>query len=755
ADEARRLSEEKLRISEAKFRALAEQSLVGITIVQNEQVIYANPAAGKISGYSSEEVLSWGEAEFMKAIHPEDRERFLSLTKTDPQGERDLRLRFDSRIITKSGDVRWLAAHSATINLANGSASCWSFTDITTRKEAEEALRESQEKFQQLFRDSPISLWEEDFREVGNYFDQLRAQGIVDFRDYFDSHPQDVAKLAALVKIIDVNNSTLQLYGATSLQDFLDGLPYFFDEESLIAFKEGLIALAEGKTVFESETINYTLQGERLNILLKLTVVPGYEELLSRIIVSIINITDLKQAEEELRESDERWRTLFHNANDAILVFGFTENGKPSFFTEVNDVACRKLGYLREELLTLSIKDLYSSEESAKIPKIMHELLTKGQIIFEINQTAKNGCQIPVEVSSHLFQMKNDKVVLSIVRDITERKQAENAYQSMIESMLQGITIFQNGRFVFANRAMEEIMGHTNEELMALSPEEVRALVHPDDQQHLAKRQQSWLEGKPVTPRYSHRLIRKDGTICWLEGFTSRVDFQGKPAIQQTAIDITERKQAQELLRQQKKELSEFAHAMSHDLKNSLLSIQGYAEVVEREHDRTYAKKIGQLATRMNALLHRSLLLADAGQVIEMTEEVNLTQLIQAVAESVVPKSVRFILEDLPKVMGDPEKLSQVFQNLFENAVTHGNPTTIEVRHRDANDGTQILICNDGNLIPPEHQPKVFQQRFSTKKDGEGLGLAIVQKLVQAHSWQISLVNAPTTTFCISLPAEN
>ncbi|MHA2233403.1 MAG: GAF domain-containing protein, partial [Candidatus Hodarchaeales archaeon] len=71
ADEARRLSEENLRISEAKFRALAEQSLVGITIVQNEQVIYANPAAAIISGYSAEEVLSWGEAEFMKAIHPE------------------------------------------------------------------------------------------------------------------------------------------------------------------------------------------------------------------------------------------------------------------------------------------------------------------------------------------------------------------------------------------------------------------------------------------------------------------------------------------------------------------------------------------------------------------------------------------------------------------------------------------------------------------------------------------------------------
>ncbi|MFQ5976979.1 MAG: sensor histidine kinase, partial [Candidatus Heimdallarchaeota archaeon] len=169
---------------------------------------------------------------------------------------------------------------------------------------------------------------------------------------------------------------------------------------------------------------------------------------------------------------------------------------------------------------------------------------------------------------------------------------------------------------------------------------------------------------------------------------------------------------------------------------------------------KTYVKKISQLATHMNDLLRRSLLLADAGQVIEMTEKVALTQLVQAVAERAVPKNIRFVLEELPTVRGDPEKLTQVFQNLFENALTHGNPTTIEVRCQEEDGRTRLLISNDGAPILPEQRSKIFQERFSTKKEGGGLGLAIIQKLVQAHSWQIQLAETPETTFALFIPSN-
>ncbi|MFQ5977819.1 MAG: ATP-binding protein, partial [Candidatus Heimdallarchaeota archaeon] len=359
--------------------------------------------------------------------------------------------------------------------------------------------------------------------------------------------------------------------------------------------------------------------------------------------------------------------------------------------------------------------------------------------------------------------------------DITERKHAESELQeseeqfrllfeksqeseqqikALVNNLAVGVGILQNNQVIYVNQSLSDIYGYSKEEMQNWTMEDIFRTTHPDD---LEPNKQKFLKWKPKRKnlnilRVTHRLISKTNEIKWVDTFAQKLIYQGKESHISTVLDISDRKRAEGELRRQKTELSEFTHIMTHDLKNQLLSIEGYAEVLEFQYDKSYAKKIGQLAAHMNDLLRRSLLLADAGQIIEMAMEVALTQLVQAVAEGVVPKSVGFVLEDLPTVMGDPEKLSQVFQNLLENAVTHGSPTTIEVRRRDADDGTQILISNDGTPIPPEHRSKIFQQRFSTKKEGGGLGLAIVQKLVQAHSWQIQLAETPETTFTLFMP---
>ncbi|MFQ5977877.1 MAG: sensor histidine kinase [Candidatus Heimdallarchaeota archaeon] len=103
---------------------------------------------------------------------------------------------------------------------------------------------------------------------------------------------------------------------------------------------------------------------------------------------------------------------------------------------------------------------------------------------------------------------------------------------------------------------------------------------------------------------------------------------------------------------------------------------------------------------------------------------------------------------------GDREKLAQVFQNLFENAVIHGQPRQIGVRRLDLAEGITLLITNDGAPIPDEDRSKIFQRGFTTKEEGGGLGLAIVEKLVKAHGWDISLDETPETTFRIFIPTS-
>lgn len=139
---------------------------------------------------------------------------------------------------------------------------------------------------------------------------------------------------------------------------------------------------------------------------------------------------------------------------------------------------------------------------------------------------------------------------------------------------------------------------------------------------------------------------------------------------------------------------------------------------------------------------------------VEPTSEIDLTKLVHGIAATTIPESIIFEQDNLPTIAGDNEKLQQIFQNLFENAVTHGEPAKIVVRRQDSENSIILLIANDGIPIPSEHRPNIFNRGFTTKKGGTGLGLPIIQKLVEACGWTIRLEDMPETTFRIDIPLK-
>ncbi|MCD4672675.1 MAG: diguanylate cyclase [Anaerolineaceae bacterium] len=169
-------------------------------------------------------------------------------------------------------------------------------------KRAAEMLQQSNERYRNLFEDSPISLWEEDFSAVKHLLDSLRADGVTDFESYLASHPEFVAECVARIQVLDVNKATLALFGAKNKEEILKNISTIFSEESYELFQKELVYIAEGQTQFNWNGVNQTLDGRLINVGINWYVMPGFESNFSKVIVSLLDITERKKAETKLKQ---------------------------------------------------------------------------------------------------------------------------------------------------------------------------------------------------------------------------------------------------------------------------------------------------------------------------------------------------------------------------------------------------------------------------------------------------------------------
>lgn len=173
--------------------------------------------------------------------------------------------------------------------------------DISRRKQAERELQASENRLRGLFENSPISLWEEDYSQIKTFFDRLRGEGIVELGPYLDQHPEAIPRCMSMIRVLDVNRKTLELFGASSKEQLLSSLDHIFRDKMSLHFRDELVHLWDGELTYEAEGVNYTLAGEPLDIHLYLSVSPGYEETFERVLVALEDTTARRKAEEYLR----------------------------------------------------------------------------------------------------------------------------------------------------------------------------------------------------------------------------------------------------------------------------------------------------------------------------------------------------------------------------------------------------------------------------------------------------------------------
>lgn len=241
------------------------------------------------------------------------------LTHLDDIFRDEMRLHFRAELLALwQGDVTWsgeginytLQGEPVDIRLywriLPGHETHWdrvlvTIENITARQRAERALEASEARFRSLFDYAPISLWEQDYRALKVYFDGLRQQGVADLRAYLTGHPEAVKACMGMIRVLDVNKQTLQLFGASSKEELLANLGRVFRDDMGIHFVDELVDIWNGKTAYGREGINYSLAGNPINIYLDWRLMPGHEDDFGWALVAIQDITARKKAEDYLR----------------------------------------------------------------------------------------------------------------------------------------------------------------------------------------------------------------------------------------------------------------------------------------------------------------------------------------------------------------------------------------------------------------------------------------------------------------------
>ena len=409
-------------------------------------------------------------------------------------------------------------------------------------------------RFKALFEYAPVPLWEEDFSGVKQLIDELKNQGVKDFRNYFDTHIEVLEKCIQAVKILDVNQYVLTLHETENKEELLEGLGDIFTDESIIGYKKELIAIAEGKSTAEFDSKVKTLKGNTRDIDLKWNVVPGYEETLERIYISTEDITERKQIEEKLKENEEKYRALYNNA--PLSYQSLNEDGS---FKDVNPTWLSTLGYEREEVIGKNYVDFLHPDWKPHFEKNFPEFKKRGSISdvqFKIKHKEGNYLDISFEGCVGYNPDGSFKQTYCVFQDITERKKAEEIIKESETRLRFAQIAGQIGIWSVNLRTGDQYLSEVAASFHGLpegtyAKEDMFGMVPEEDLPALNKAfEKAVTEGKPFD--VEHRIINKKTgkrTLIHARGKTS-FNADGEAIILQgTALDITEGKKAEEELR--------------------------------------------------------------------------------------------------------------------------------------------------------------------------------------------------------------
>ncbi|MEW6210286.1 MAG: PAS domain S-box protein [Acidobacteriota bacterium] len=512
----RKRMEEALRESEERFRLAIDAAQMGTwdwNLLTDK--VRRTGRAYHLLG-ASEEMLGDSPEAFFDRVHPLDRQRIRealqrAIGEGAPYSE-------EFRVLMPDGQVCWRAAQATIFrdDIGQPSRMVGIILDITERKRAEEALRLSEEKFAKAFRSGPnsmiiSSLVDGRYIEVNDTFLNLTGY----------AREEIIGRTTAEMNIWEKGEDRARLIKEIEEQGRVSNF------ETGYRKKSGEV----GFVLLSAEVIE--LEGEPC------------------LLAVSADITERRQTEEALRASERRFSKAFNASPNPMTIATLKE----ARFIDVNEAFLSVFGSRREDVIGRTVGELRIWVSPQVSARVFRTLVQQGMVRdMEAEFRMSDGEVRTLTYSAEVIDLDGEKCVLSQSNDMTERKRTEQAlreseqmFRTLAETVAVGIYIYRDNRLVYANPAAEAIGGYTREELLDLDPWEA---VHPDYREAVKERNLARREGAAAASRYEMKILTKAGEERWVDVTTAAINYQGRDSLLVTSFDITERKRAEEALRE-------------------------------------------------------------------------------------------------------------------------------------------------------------------------------------------------------------